>query len=82
MQQNSSSIRDQEKLLIEKIGNLSPEKLSEVEDFVDVIRDRDQNRALLYAGNKLAESAFGRIWDNPEDEIYDRLQLREYYGRT
>ena len=73
MQQNTSSSGDQQKIVIQKIRSLSPEKLSEVEDFVDFIRERDQNRGLLYAGNKLAEAAFIRTWDNPEDEIYDRL---------
>ena len=73
MQQNTSATRGQEKILIQKIRGLPPDKLAEVEDFVDFIRDRDQNRALLYAGNKLAEAAFGKIWDNPEDEIYDQL---------
>ncbi len=73
MQQNMTPTRDQERILIQKIRTLSPEKISEVEDFVDFLSQRDQDRRLLYASNKLAEDAFGKIWDNPEDEVYDRL---------
>ena len=28
---------------------------------------------LLMAANKMAEDAFGKVWNNPEDDEYDRL---------
>jgi hypothetical protein len=28
---------------------------------------------LIRSVNTLAEKAFERVWDNPEDEVYDRL---------
>jgi hypothetical protein len=59
--------------LIEKIRVLPPEKLSEVEDFVDFLRQRDEDRRLTRAAAKLAEAAFHEVWDNPDDAEYDRL---------
>lgn len=63
----------QEKVLIEKIRTLSPEKIGEVEDFVDFLRQRNQDRLLTQAAMRLSEKAFGRVWDNAEDEAYDQL---------
>jgi len=58
--------------LIEKINNLSPERVAEVEDFVDFIAERDERR-LVQAAAKLSEAAFGQVWDNEEDSVYDQL---------
>ena len=59
--------------LIDKIRSLPPEKLAEVEDFVDFLKLRDQERRLTHAATKLSEDAFRRVWDNPDDAEYDRL---------
>ena len=59
--------------LIEKIRLLSPAKVSEVEDFVDFLCQRDTDHRLSQAATKLSESAFARVWDNPDDDDYDRL---------
>ncbi|MGA9995610.1 MAG: DUF2281 domain-containing protein [Pyrinomonadaceae bacterium] len=56
--------------LIEKIKSLPPERLAEVEDFVDFIAQRDERR-LVQAATKLSEDAFGQVWDNEEDSVYD-----------
>ncbi|HVF51527.1 MAG TPA: hypothetical protein VNA19_15675 [Pyrinomonadaceae bacterium] len=58
--------------LIEKIRNLPPERIVEVEDFVDFISQRDEQR-LVQAAAKLSEDAFRQVWDNEEDSVYDRL---------
>jgi len=58
--------------LIEKIKQLSPERISEVEDFVDFIAQRDDLR-LVQSAQKLSEDVFREIWDNEEDAVYDRL---------
>jgi hypothetical protein len=58
--------------LIRKIRSLSPEKVAEVEDFVEFLAQRD-DRQLTQAAEKLAEKAFRRIWNNPADAAYDRL---------
>ncbi len=65
--------RRSEEALIEKIRSLPPEKAAEVEDFVDFLRLRDDDRHLGDAASRLSEAAFSRIWDNPEDADYDRL---------
>lgn len=62
-----------EETLIEKIRALSPDKAAEVEDFVDFLRRRDDQRSLSTPAMKLSETAFQRIWDNPDDAAYDQL---------
>ena len=59
--------------LIEKIRNLPAERLAEVEDFVDFLTVRDQERHLMQAARRLSEDAFRAVWDNPDDAEYDRL---------
>jgi len=59
--------------LIEKLNALSPERVAEVEDFVDFLRTREQERGLLRAATRVAEPAFAGVWDNDEDAAYDRL---------
>ena len=59
--------------LFDKIRALPPEKLAEVEDFVDFLRLRSSDRRLAHAAAKLSEAAFGQVWDNPDDADYDRL---------
>lgn len=59
--------------LIEKIRILPPEKLVEVEDFVDFLRQREDDRRLIRSATKLSEAAFQKVWDNPDDAEYDQL---------
>ena len=62
----------QEQALIEKIRSLPPGKAAEVEDFVDFLAQRDDAR-LTRAASRLSQEAFEKIWDNPEDAVYDDL---------
>jgi hypothetical protein len=59
--------------LIEKIRAMPEEQLYEVEDFVDFIRLREQQRALTRDAAAASAAAFAAIWDNPEDDVYDAL---------
>ena len=59
--------------LLDKIRRLPPEKVAEVEDFVDFLFHRTEDLHLTKAAAKLSESAFQKVWDNPEDAEYDRL---------
>jgi hypothetical protein len=59
--------------LLEKIRSLPPDRLAEVEDFVDFLRQRSGDGAMSLAATKLSENAFRKVWDNPEDADYDRL---------
>jgi hypothetical protein len=65
--------KPRESHLITKLKELPPQRLAEVEDFVDFLRARDGVRALSRAATKAAEPAFARVWDNDEDAVYDRL---------
>jgi hypothetical protein len=59
--------------LVEKIRSLPPDKLAEVEDFVDFLRQRQDEGRLASAVTSASEAAFAKIWDNPDDAAYDRL---------
>ncbi len=59
--------------LIEKIRALPVERLDEVEDFVDFIATRAQDRTLVSAATRASEPSFAKIWNNPGDDAYDAL---------
>lgn len=59
--------------LIEKLQALPPQRLAEVEDFVDFLRSRDDDRGLTRAAAATSAPAFAKVWDNDEDAAYDRL---------
>ena len=61
------------KALADKIAALPVERIAEVEDFVDFLRSRDQDRALFRAAGAASEPAFAAVWNNPEDDVYDAL---------
>ena len=56
--------------LLDKLDQLPPERVVEVEDFVDC---RDQSRSLTQAAAKVSEAGFRQVWDNPDDATYDQL---------
>ena len=60
-------------VLIDKIRNLSPERVAEVEDFVDFLAARDGDVQVSRLTARASEAAFGAVWDNAEDADYDRL---------
>ena len=63
----------QEQPLIQKLRDLPPERLAEVEDFVDFLRQRDDDRHLTQAAARLSGASFQKVWDNDEDAVYDDL---------
>jgi hypothetical protein len=63
--------RDRE--LIEKIRSLPADKVVEVENFVDFLRQREEERRLAKAVTGASEAAFAKVWDNADDAEYDRL---------
>ena len=62
-----------EQALLEKLKALPPERVAEVEDFVDFLRARGDAQRLTRAAAKAAEPAFKKIWDNSDDAAYDQL---------
>ncbi len=62
-----------EQVLIEKIRQLPPQRLAEVEDFIDFLRTREDNQRLTQTATHASEPSFAAVWNNDEDAAYDRL---------
>jgi len=73
MKQKMKITLQQEQSLVEKIRSLSPERVAEVEDFVNFLYQRDLDRHLTQAATRLSEDVFQKVWDNPDDADYDQL---------
>ena len=59
--------------LLEKIQALPVARIAEIEDFVEFIAAREQERSLTRAASAVSAPAFAAIWNNPEDAAYDAL---------
>jgi hypothetical protein len=59
--------------LTEKTQTLSAEQIAEVEDFVEFVRLRAQERGLTRAISAVSAPAFEAVWNNTEDAAYDAL---------
>jgi len=59
--------------LIDKLESLPPERIAEVEDFIDFLKSRDADRQFAHAAAMTSEAAFAKVWENPDDAIYDTL---------
>jgi hypothetical protein len=59
--------------LFDKIRELPPDKISEVEDFVDFLRSKSEERLTARAITSLSEQSLAEIWDNSDDAEYDKL---------
>jgi hypothetical protein len=56
------------KTLLEKIEALPPDRVAEIEDFVDFIVQRDKARSLTRAGAVTSVPVFAINWNNPHDD--------------
>jgi hypothetical protein len=59
--------------LLEKLNALPPQKLAEVEAFVDFLHSREEQRGLTRAAAAAATPAFAKVWENDDDAVYDQL---------
>lgn len=59
--------------LIHKLESLSPERIAEVEDFIDFLQQRERDDQLTCAAMNTAEPSLRKVWDNPDDAVYDSL---------
>lgn len=59
--------------VIHKLQTLSPERVNEVEDFIDFLSQRDSDRQLTQAAMIVSEPMLDNLWDNPDDAEYDQL---------
>ncbi len=62
-----------DQVLFDKIKQLPPQRLAEVEDFVDFLRECNVDQRIVRAATKVSEASFSQVWDNDEDAAYDRL---------
>ena len=62
-----------DQVLFDKIKQLPPQRLAEVEDFVDFLRAREDGQRLTHAAAKVSEASFAQVWDNDADAAYDRM---------
>ena len=63
----------EEQTLLKKIRTLPPEKVAAVEDFVDFLRGRLDDRRLVRAAAQLSGDVFRKVWNNQDDAAYDKL---------
>ena len=61
------------KVLIDKITALPTDLIVEVENFVDLISKREQDRSLARIAAATSAPSFAAVWSNPEDDAYDAL---------
>ena len=66
-------MQPQVKHMLEKLEHLSPERLAEVEDFIDFLNQRDEDKRLRQDYAQASEDTFSKVWDNDDDAIYDTL---------
>jgi hypothetical protein len=59
--------------LLAKIQSLPQERIAEIEDFVEFIVAREQQRSLIRSAGAASAPAFASVWNNPEDDAYDAL---------
>lgn len=59
--------------LIEKIQALPMERIAEIEDFIDFVAAREQERSITRAAAAVSAPVFAAIWSNPEDDAYDAI---------
>lgn len=64
---------DREQALFAKIRDLSDGRVAEVEDFLDFLRVRDEQRELVQGAVMLSEPSLAAVWDNTEDDVYNDL---------
>jgi hypothetical protein len=61
------------RILFDKLNQLPPQRLAELEDFVDFLRARDDDHRLALAAAKASEARFSEVWNNEDDAAYDRM---------
>jgi hypothetical protein len=71
--QGVDAMNASDQILFDKIKQLPPQRVAEVEDFVDFLREREAEQRLTQAAAKTSEVSFARVWDNDEDAVYDRM---------
>ena len=67
-------LKEEEEKLITILRLLPPEKIKEVIDFANFLKEKKQTKKeRIKAAQKLSEKSFAKVWDNDEDAAYDNL---------
>lgn len=69
----TSRARAPQRAILSKVHDLPPEKVAEVEDFVDFLRQSQEDRRVTHAASKMCEKVLAKVWSNSADGAYDRL---------
>ena len=59
--------------VMQKLQALAPNRLHEVEGFIDFLIQRDSDRQLTQAAMGVVEPTLNTLWDNVDDAEYDKL---------
>jgi hypothetical protein len=59
--------------VVQKLQALAPNRINEVEDFIDFLSQRDSDQQLTQAAMVASEPVLNTVWDNPDDAEYDKL---------
>ena len=59
--------------VVQKLKTLTPDRINEVEDFIDFLSQRDTDQQLAQAAMIASEPVLNKIWNNADDAEYDRL---------
>lgn len=62
-----------DQVLFDKIKQLPPQRLAEVQEFVDFLHEREADQRLTHAVARVSEASIAQVWDNDEDAAYDRM---------
>ena len=62
-----------DQVLFDKIRRLPPQRMAEVEAFVDRLHADENAQHLTNTATKASEGSFAQVWDNDEDAAYDLL---------
>ena len=69
----ADEMETEKQIVVEKIDRLSSERLTEVNDFIECLLDRESDSALTHAAGALGEASFAQVWDDPDDAAYDEV---------
>lgn len=56
-----------------KLQGLTPHRLLEVEDFIDFLKQRDDEQSVTPIALAVSEPVLEQVWNNPDDAAYDQL---------
>ncbi len=59
--------------VVDKLKSLPPERQKEVADFIDFLSQYRSDHGSAKAARSISEPVFKKIWNNPEDAVYDDL---------